>query len=69
MKVNAILAAGFVAFGAATPVPKVCTPGTYLCTPDTKGWQVYNINRSWLFAGVGPPKTGCLFNKQNGSPY
>ncbi|CAG7563241.1 unnamed protein product [Fusarium equiseti] len=49
------------------------TPGTYSCTPDSKGWQVCNVDHSWvvsiLFAGVCPPKTACLFNKVNGSPY
>ncbi|EKJ70078.1 hypothetical protein HYE67_011227 [Fusarium culmorum] len=57
------------AFAAATPAPKGCTPGTYSCTADLKGWQVCNVDRTWVFAGACPPKTACLFNKQNGSPY
>ncbi|KAK2473373.1 hypothetical protein H9L39_15548 [Fusarium oxysporum f. sp. albedinis] len=46
-----------------------CTPGTYSCTADLKGWQVCNVDRTWVFAGACPPNTACLFNKQNGSPY
>ncbi|KAF4333302.1 hypothetical protein FBEOM_12888 [Fusarium beomiforme] len=57
------------ALAAATPAPKGCTPGTYSCTPDLKGWQVCNVDRTWVFAGACPPNTGCLFNKQNSSPY
>ncbi|TXB95420.1 hypothetical protein FocTR4_00016595 [Fusarium oxysporum f. sp. cubense] len=41
------------AFAAAVPTPKGCTPGTYSCTADLKGWQVCNIDRTWV----------------NGSPY
>jgi hypothetical protein len=50
MKANAVLAAAFVALGAATsaPAPKGCTPGTYSCAPDTKGWQVCNVDRTWV---------------------
>ncbi|KAJ9419079.1 hypothetical protein QL093DRAFT_2015391 [Fusarium oxysporum] len=68
MKVIPLLTT-MAAITAATPAPKGCTPGTYSCTPDLKGWQVCNVDRTWVFAGVCPPKTGCLFNKQNGSPY
>jgi hypothetical protein len=36
------------AFAAATPAPKGCTPGTYSCTADLKGWQVCNVDRTWV---------------------
>lgn len=36
------------AFAAAVPAPKGCTPGTYSCTADLKGWQVCNVDRTWV---------------------
>lgn len=36
------------AFVAATPAPKGCTPGTYSCMADLKGWQVCNVDRTWV---------------------
>ncbi|KAH7193943.1 uncharacterized protein B0J16DRAFT_87167 [Fusarium flagelliforme] len=69
MKLTVVLIAALATFVAAAPTVKKCTPGTYSCTPDSKGWQVCNVDHAWVFAGVCPPKTACLFNKINGSPY
>ncbi|WXC67280.1 hypothetical protein SNK03_013064 [Fusarium graminearum] len=69
MKVTTLLIAALTTLGAAATPVKKCTPGTYSCTPDTKGWRVCDVTHTWVFAGVCPPKTGCLFNTKNGSPY
>ncbi|KAI7758891.1 hypothetical protein LZL87_009886 [Fusarium oxysporum] len=46
MKLIPLLA--MAAFAAAVPAPKGCTPGTYSCTADLKGWQVCNVDRTWV---------------------
>ncbi|KIM94557.1 hypothetical protein OIDMADRAFT_184256 [Oidiodendron maius Zn] len=58
------------AFGNPTVAKRwVCTPGTYSCTPDNTGWQVCGVSGNWVFAGVCPPNTGCVFDDSNQSPY
>jgi hypothetical protein len=52
MKLTAVFVAALATLGAATPTPKGCTPGTYSCTPDATGWQVCNVDRTWV---VSPP--------------
>lgn len=47
MKVTAVFVAALATLGAASP-PKGCTPGTYSCTPDAKGWQVCDVTRTWV---------------------
>ncbi|KAM0293747.1 hypothetical protein ACHAPM_011488 [Fusarium culmorum] len=69
MKTTTLLITALATFGAAAPPVKKCTPGTYSCTPDNKGWQVCDVDHTWIFAGICPPKTACLFNKDNGSLY
>ncbi|KAH7242837.1 hypothetical protein FSOLCH5_006486 [Fusarium solani] len=69
MKLTAVFVAALATLGAATPTPKGCTPGTYSCTPDATGWQVCNVDRTWVVAGACPPETTCAFNKENSSPY
>lgn len=49
MKLTAVLIAALATFtAAAPPVVKKCTPGTYACTPDSKGWQVCNVDHTWV---------------------
>ncbi|KAJ4185686.1 hypothetical protein NW767_003084 [Fusarium falciforme] len=68
MKVTAVFVAALATLGAASP-PKGCTPGTYSCTGDAKGWQVCDVTRTWVFAGACPPYTSCIFYKPSKSPY
>ncbi|KAF5005666.1 hypothetical protein FDECE_7900 [Fusarium decemcellulare] len=68
MKVSAIFVTALASFGVANAAPK-CKPGTYSCTPDAKGWQVCDVTGKWVFAGICPPKTGCVFYKPSASPY
>jgi hypothetical protein len=51
MKVTAVFVAALATLGAASP-PKGCTPGTYSCTPDTKGWQVCDVTRTWVVSSL-----------------
>ncbi|KAM5348976.1 hypothetical protein ACJ41O_008799 [Fusarium nematophilum] len=74
MKVTALFVTALATLGAASPAPGKpappgCTPGTYACTPDTKGWQVCGVDRKWVFAGACPPYTSCVFYKPSKSPY
>lgn len=71
MKVSAIIVAALASVAAASPhnPPKGCTPGTYACTGDAKGWMVCNTSRQFVFAGVCPPKTVCKFFQPSLSPY
>lgn len=48
MKTTTLLIAALATFGAAAPPIKKCTPGTYSCTPDNKGWQVCNVDHTWV---------------------
>jgi hypothetical protein len=48
MKLTAVLIAALATFVAAAPPVKQCTPGTYSCTPDSKGWQVCNVDHAWV---------------------
>ncbi|KAF4982949.1 hypothetical protein FZEAL_1519 [Fusarium zealandicum] len=72
MKVTAIVVAALATLGAASPAPTKphgCTPGTYRCTSDAKGWQVCDTSNKWVFAGYCPLKTGCVYYKPSKSPY
>ena len=51
MKVTAVFVAALATLGAASP-PKGCTPGTYSCTPDAKGWQVCDVSRAWVVSSL-----------------
>lgn len=50
-----------ISVAPARKPPKGCTPGTYACTGDAKGWMVCNTSRQFVFAGVCPPTTGCRY--------
>ncbi|KAL4730814.1 hypothetical protein ACLX1H_002855 [Fusarium chlamydosporum] len=72
MKFTAIIVATIASLAAATPLnaaPSKCKPGTYSCTPDKTGWQVCDVSGKYVAAGACPPKTSCVFNVKNGSPY
>ncbi|KIN08960.1 hypothetical protein OIDMADRAFT_16796 [Oidiodendron maius Zn] len=65
-----VLALLATAFGKPTQVKRwACTPGTYSCTTDNKGWQVCNVSGDWVFAGTCPPNTDCVFFPASQSPY
>ncbi|KAI8648658.1 hypothetical protein NCS57_01477600 [Fusarium keratoplasticum] len=86
MKFAAVVAA-FASVAAAAPsgvkASMACTPGTYACTSDAKGWQVCtiyglsgnitgqpgNITGHFVFAGTCPSGTSCQFLQASKSPY
>lgn len=71
MKVSAIIAAALASVAAASPrnPPKGCTPGTYACTGDAKGWMVCNTSRqfvvSCLFLLLPSISFSLLLNEEN----
>ncbi|KEZ44051.1 Uncharacterized protein SAPIO_CDS3790 [Scedosporium apiospermum] len=52
-----------------TPSPAACTPGTYACTADARGWQVCDVSGQFVVAGTCPPGTSCVFFRPSLSPY
>ena len=41
------------AFGNPTEVKRWnCTPGTYSCTADKKGWQVCDVSGNWVVSYI-----------------
>jgi hypothetical protein len=42
------LAAAAAAVPDDTNPPKACTPGTYACTADAKGWQVCDVSGQFV---------------------
>lgn len=52
MKFNPAIIVALAAVAAAAPddtnPPKACTPGTYACTTDAKGWQVCDVSGQFV---------------------
>ncbi|KAJ3454643.1 hypothetical protein FSOLCH5_003654 [Fusarium solani] len=67
MKFTITLMAAFASIAAAAS--KECTPGTYACTSDAKGWQVCDVSGKFVLAGSCPPSTSCKFFQASKSPY
>ena len=56
-----VLALLATAFGNPTQVKRwACTPGTYSCTTDNKGWQVCNVSGDWVVSYLKTSSVGLV---------